>query len=64
MDNQVHLPISPLAQLTYDLIVFVDLQLLQVLGCNKLQFFQDVDGCPGHEGERNSFLHKDRLHVE
>lgn len=50
VDDQIHLSISALAQLPDDLIVFVDIQLHKVLGCNKLQLLQDVDGGTGHEG--------------
>lgn len=44
VDYKVHLAVGPLAQLTDDLIVSVDLQLLHILGSNELQLLQDVDG--------------------
>lgn len=44
VDDQVHLPIGALAQLTDDVIVFTDVQLLQVLSSNQLEFLQDING--------------------
>lgn len=52
MDDEVHLPISALAELPYDFIVFVDLDLLQVLSSEQLQFLQDVDGHARDDGRR------------
>lgn len=50
MDDQVHLPIGALSQLTDDLVVFVDVQLLQVLRGDQLELLQDVDGGAGAVG--------------
>lgn len=44
VNDQVHLSVGALAQLTDNLIVFVDLQFFQVLCSDELEFLQDVDG--------------------
>lgn len=49
VDNQIHLAIGALAQFPDDLIVLINIQLLQILGCNKLQLLQDVDGGTGSD---------------
>lgn len=48
VDDQVHLAVGALAQLPDHLVVLVDLQPLQVLGCDQLQLVQDV-----HVGSRH-----------
>lgn len=50
MDDQVHLPIGALSQLADDLVVFIDVQLLQVLRGDQLELLQDVDGGAGAVG--------------
>lgn len=52
VDDQVHFSIGPLAQLPDHLIVLVDLQPLQVLGCDQLQLVQDVHAGSGHQRRR------------
>ncbi len=47
VDDQVHLAVGALAQLPDHLVVLVNLQPLQVLGCDQLQLIQDV-----HVGSR------------
>lgn len=48
VDDQVHFAVGALAQLPDHLVVLVDLQPLQVLGCDQLQLVQDV-----HVGSRH-----------
>lgn len=50
VDDQVHLPIGALSQLADDLVVFIDVQLLQVLRGDQLELLQDVDGGAGAVG--------------
>lgn len=47
VDHQVHLPVGPFSQFTDHLIVFVDVQFLQVLHGDQLEFLQDVGGGGG-----------------
>lgn len=48
VDDKVHLAICAFAELPDDLIVFIDVQLLQVLGCDELQLIQDINRGTGH----------------
>lgn len=50
VDNQIHFAISALAQLPNNFIVLINVQLLKVLGRNKLQLLQDVDGGTRSDG--------------
>ncbi len=50
VDDQVHLSVGALAKLPNDLIVFIKVQLLQLLSSDELQLFQDVNGGTGHVG--------------
>lgn len=49
VDDQVHLAIGAFAQLPDHLVVLVDFQSLQVLGCDQLQLVQDVHVGSGHQ---------------
>lgn len=50
VDDQVHFPVGALPQFADNLIVFVDVQLLQVLSGDELELLQDVDGGAGAMG--------------
>lgn len=48
VNDQVHLAVGALPKLPNDLIVFIKVQLLQVLRSDELQLFQDVNRGTGH----------------
>lgn len=50
VDNQIHLAIGTLAQLPNNLIILINVQFLQVLGRNKLQLLQDINGGTRSDG--------------
>ena len=52
VDDQIYFTVGALAQLPDHLVVLVDLQPLQVLGCDQLQLIQNVHVGSRHQRRR------------